>query len=768
MPHHCVGPRQGLVVAIALGLAAGAPFAGADEAPAATDAAPAGPAAGTQPAEQLSEVVVTATKRRQSLRDIPATVSSISGEELAQRNAQGVQDIVKLVPGVNYTESGDSPGEVTIRGISSAPGTGFTTGVLFGDVSFTDQYIPISSLDPNPFDLKSVDVLKGPQGTLFGASALNGAIRYVPNPARFGQWQLDYYAQGSRYVEDSGWKPNYGAVVNIPIGERLALRVMGFERDSPGYLNNTRVGGKGSNYTDQSGARAILGWEPVDALDVRLSYAWQNTHLADSNVASTSDGSLINGDKPRLSPQHVNYSLLDLNAAYDFGFARLVSETSQVHKGSHAYYDASSHIEGSLPDPGSIPLLAEVSDGYSNTFSQELRLVSPEDRSAAWQWTTGLFYSRQHVFTSSSLPFGDPSIPIAALLPVIDAIVPGVTADQAVDNVVDVSNGHAYNTITEAALFADVTRRLWKDVELSLGARLYDTNSAGNNEHGGASVLAVTGQPQTFGAAGLNERGINPKMSLAWHITPDVMTYASAAKGFRVGGLQPGQVLPSEAPPPPVFQSDSIWNYETGLRTQWFRRKLRLDLTGFYERWKHPQYMTPDAAGISSYLTNVGGVKSVGGEASVQVVLPLPGLLLTTTGAYANTVTTAPFTRPDGSTAPSGSLWPFAPHWQTATTLAYAFDLGELGVQSQLTHTYLSHAVNDLVQQLPVFGYQQLDAGVGLSDRRLKWLPDFSLTVKNVTDTRAYSNRKIVNEFGQREYEYVTPRAIYLRLSGHF
>ncbi|NGY05596.1 TonB-dependent receptor [Solimonas terrae] len=721
---------------------------------------------------EIPEVIVTATKRKQSLRDIPASITSIPGEELAQRNAQNMQDIVKLVPGVNYTQDAVTPGHITVRGISAAPSTGFTTGVLFGDVSFIDEYIPVSALDPNPFDLQSVDVLKGPQGTLFGASALNGAIRYVPEPPHFDQWQFNYYASYSRYV-DSDWKPNIGAVVNVPIGDTLALRFMGFDRHAPGWINNTRTGVDAANRTDQDGTRAILGWQPQDDIDVKLTYAWQNTHVADTAVAT--DANLDNTVNPRASPTHVGYSLADLNAGFNLGFARLVSDTAYVHKRSYLYSEESNRLEGLAPDiipDGSIPLIALVVNAHSNTISQEFRLVSPDDKDSPWRWVAGVFGSRQHAVTSLDTPIGDASIPFGDLLPLIQQFFPQITGGEAQGGIVNGEHSAVDAEVRELALFADVTRRLWKEVELSLGGRLYNTKSSGNGVAYGPLVIASVAENQQVvekrsGAVG--ETGFNPKVSLSWHVTPEFMAYVAASKGFRVGGLQTGSTLPGEAAPPPVFKSDSIWNYESGVRTEWFHRTLRFDVTGFYERWSDPQYQEFDNLGLNSFMTNVGGVKSVGAEAALQVLLPVRGLMFSVSGSYADTVTTKPFDNPDGSTAPAGTPWPFAPHWQTATTLAYTRDIGDWSVYGAATHTYLGKAVNNLQQQLPIFGYQQWDANVSLDSKSWRWMPELTLTVSNLLDERGLVNHNVsagANPFD--DLTFIQPRQISLRLSGHF
>jgi outer membrane receptor protein involved in Fe transport len=750
------GPEPSADVAVTV------PSQASDAGPVQTAAAKPSDDTNAPPPAQIAEVIVTATKRAKNLRDIPASIASIPGEELEQRNAQGAQDIVKLVPGVNYTEAPDSPPRITVRGISAQPATSFTTGVLFGDVSFTDQYVPLVALDPNPFDLQSVDVLKGPQGTLFGASGFNGAIRYVPKAPEYGVWKLRYFGQYTD-VHDGSLAPGYGAAINVPAGDSLALRVTGFHRDSPGYVDNLHTGVKNANEVKQNGVRGILGWQPADAFEARLTYAWQSTHIADASTTDNDNGELSSNSRPRASPQSNQYQLADLNLAYDYGAARLVSESSYVHKQLDNYFDASRTLTGALP------LLAQVYAAHSNTYAQELRLVSPDSKEADWQWVVGAFYSQQKVYDRLDITIGDPSVPIDLLLPILDALLPGLGGLAGPDGQLDGINTVSDVKIKESAIFGELTRRFWQQLELTLGGRYYWTDSGGTNTLGGAIPLAIYGSPDHVTEAQIREHGFNPKASLLWHMTPDVLSYATVAKGFRVGGVQAGATLPPSPPPPDTFRSDTIWSYEAGLRTQWFHKALHFDVAGFYERWNNPQYLQPDATGLLSFISNVGGVKSAGGEATLQALLPIPGLMLTVAAAYADTVTTEPFTASDGSEVPVGARWPFAPHWQTATTLAYLVDLAPWNLNGAVTHTYMGKATNNLAQEAPVFDYQQWDFQLSIDNERLVWLPEITLTVNNAFDKRGVVNH--VYASGVTNYSdltYIQPRTITLRLSGHF
>ncbi|NGY04105.1 TonB-dependent receptor [Solimonas terrae] len=719
---------------------------------------PGGSAAAPQ---QIAEIVVTATKREQSLRQIPASITALGGADLERRGAQGVEDIARLVPGVNFTADSVNASQVTIRGISTTTLGNPTTGVLFGDVSFTDAYLPRVTLDPNPFDMKSVEVLKGPQGTLFGSAALNGAIRYVPEPPKFGEYETRWFAQYSM-VDGGGEAPTYGAAVNLPFGDELALRMMAFKRKSPGWIDNTHTGEHDINSVGQEGARGILGWRPGDNLDVHLSYVWQQTNVRDSPYAEDRSGELTRDTTSRPSPVDSQYRLADLVARYSFESMDLVSDTAWVDKSAHKALDASTDLTGST-----FPyVLLDDVDG-SDTYSQELRLVST-DTSSPWRWVTGVFGMHQSLnFVPEYSVALTPGFDLQALAGALDLPIQGLLAQGDSVNLLRV---RTQATIEELALFGDVTRRLGDSVELSIGGRLYHSRSGGSVLQDGALVL-LTGALQNDNRGVIKASGFNPKASALWHITHDVLVYTAVSKGFRNGGLQPGFTTPLSAKQAPDrFTADTLWNYEAGTRTQWLDNTLHVDATAFYVDWKNPQILLGDSVLHLPYLDNAGRVKSVGIETAVQW-LPAwaPGLSINASAAWTRTETAEAFEGQTGATLPKGTPWPYAARWQTATTVSYAHEFGDWTAEAGVTHSWLSKAWADLEQTEPVFDYQQWDAQLNLSNAAIRWLPEIGVTVSNLANERGIAN-VIVGGVVTRvdKVTYIQPRAVLLRLSGSF
>jgi iron complex outermembrane receptor protein len=749
--------------------AATSPDDGSTSASAELPTIPVSPDAPTEPAperasspQQIEEVIVSATKRDQALREIPASITALKGDNLERSGARGVEDIARLVPGVTFSDDTINASKVTIRGISTTTLGNPTTGTLFGDVSFTDAYLPRVTLDPNPFDMQTVEVLKGPQGTLFGSAALNGAVRYVPQPPKFGEYETRWFAQYS-LVDHGDGAPTYGAAINLPFGDDLAVRGMAFKRESPGWIDNERTGEHNVNSLSQQGARGIIGWRPDDVLDVRFSYVWQQTNVDDSPVSDGDDGSLSRSSTTHPSTSDSQYKLADLVLRYSLDEIDVVSDSAWVGKSAHKQSDVSSDLTG-----GATPyvLLDDISD--TQTYSQELRLVST-DSASPWRWVTGVFGSRQdlHFVPAYSTPLV-PGLDVASQLAAL-----GLTGNGAVvtDQGLNILRVQTDAKVEDLALFGDVTRRVSDDaVELSVGGRLYRTQSNGRVVQDGALVL-TEGQVQAVNQGKITDEGFNPKASALWHVNNDVNVYAAISKGFRTGGLQPGFTTPLSAKQAPDrFKSDTLWNYELGTRTQWLDRTLQFDATAFYIDWKDPQTLLADSVLHLPYLDNVGRVTSVGVETATRW-LPtfLPGLSINASGAWIHTETAEAFEGQTGATIPKGTPFPYTARWQTATTVAYTHAFGNWKAGTSVTHTFISKAYADLEKTLPLFDYQQWDLQWNLVNPSIVWLPEASVTLSNLTDERGVAN---ASEGGLlirvQKSTYIQPRALLLRLSGSF
>ncbi len=719
-----------------------------------------------QPDRAIDEIVVTATKQDRALREIPASIAVIDGEQLDQAAAQQMEDFLKFVPGASLIRQEVGATKVTIRGISSELGTAPTTGILYGNVSFTDAFFPFVSLDPHPFDMQDVEVLKGPQGTLFGAAALNGAVRYVPRAPELGELGARYFAQ-YRWLSEGEGVPLAGGALNLPFGSDApgALRLVAVGRDRPGIIDDTGRGLKDVDTGETLAGRALLRWEPLDGLGVNLSYVRQNTQHDDEGFADNRDGRLERGNTPDANPRESFYDFATLGLEYAFGWATLVSESAFVRKRFDQDTDISRTFTGNDTSERSVDTFIFFD---SDTVSQELRLVSEPGALGSWSFVAGLFWMDQpidsgyDIFAADSVPAGELTTPLAGLG------IPGL------DGTVLSSNGQPLLgrqrsdvRVTELAAFGEASIGLG-DWELGLGLRAYRTLS------GGIAVAegALYGGTPNVNEDEIREQGLNPKLSLSWRPAEDLMLFGLISRGFRVGGIQPtASNLSSDIPP--VFKSDTIWNYEAGLRKSWLARSLFTDVTVYFESWDDALLSQLDANNpnpVAYYYDNVAGAESSGLELSLQWRTPLPGLDLGLSGSWNVTETSQPFTVSSGEEIAPGTRWPFAPERQVHARLGYERPLfGDWGLRASLAHSYISSAYTNLLHTTPVYGYGLTDLQLGLVDGRGRW-PALTLAVSNLADERGINQDTVLGASDPPVHDvvYTAPRTVSVMLSGEF
>lgn len=720
---------------------------------------------------QLEEIVVTATKRAADMRTIPSTLSVLTGEDLEQKGVQGLEQIVTQVPGVsmNNNEGGGDPKRISIRGVASSPATNFTVGTLFGDVPFSDPFAPKVQLDPNPFDIATVEVLKGPQGTLFGGTGLNGMVRYVPQAPEFDAVHIKYFTQYDSYPGNGGSGFSYGGAINTPFADNTAaVRIMGFHRDAPGYVDDLQSGKKDVNSSKQYGFRGAVAWRPNDDWKISLLGMTQRTSINDLGITDNFNGQLSRGNTPRQSPGKNHYSLANLGIEHEFSWATFVSQTSYFKKGVESFIDGSR-----IALDGQVPLLGAATFNKSSGYSQEFRLVSPDDGSK-WKWIAGAFLYKLNYYDCSEVTAAEISV-----LPILNlpTSLQGILASPCPQNAsklagqLDIAQLIGDIGIKETALFGEVTRELTEDFDFTAGARVYRTSSSGTVTTAGGLYSLQNNGAVSQRDAGSSEPGISPKASLVYHPTEDLRGYFTAARGFRFGGPQLGASTPT-TPVPTSYKSDSIWSYELGLRSDWLDQTLRIDASAYHLTWKDPQVRQASSDNLAVYIDNVGGVSGNGVDLSVQYLLPyIPGLALNSAVSWNRTVTTKAFKDATGVDVPSGSPWPQAPRWQTSTTLAYALPLESWNSSISLRHTYWAKACNDIACGADVFGFRTLDLNLFVASAEHLWWPELSVGLQNLTDERGVSNVILTNLNGvlkNNTVNYITPRAVMVRLSGKF
>lgn len=656
----------------------------------------------------LDVIVVTAQKVAQSLVDVPLSISVVGGSELDRMQAVNIQDYVKLVPGLQLTQSTPGFGRLVLRGINTG-GVASTVGVYVDETTFGSSSGLVNGAilagDFDTFDIARVEVLRGPQGTLYGASSLGGVLKYVTVEPQFDAFQARMRATAET-VEDGDMSYSGAAVVNIPASDKLAFRASGFYRRVGGFIDSIGTAGSdvASNINDSrvSGGRASMLFKPSDAASFRLSAYVQDI---DNGASSVVDSDALTGKtlygrqtQSQYIPEaaDVRYRVFNGTGVFDLGFADLTTATSYGTLTQDFRVDFTLLISPTLQAILGIP--NEAFNGQITRvkrFTQEVRLSS--QKSDRFQWLLGAYYSDEKGLIDQN---------VHVVTPHTFTDLPGLPV---------VGVGSIDSKYKEYAAFANTTIKLAERFDLTLGGR-YSHNKQSELQQtdgllfGGASVVPGGSSEDVFTYSVAPKFKFNERMSL----------YARVAKGFRPGG--PNALAPNApAGTPNSYTSDSIISYEAGLKGENADRTFGFDIAAFHIDWKDIQLLVRvNGVGINS---NASGAKSDGAELAFTF-RPIDGLRFSLNGAYTDAQLTEdtdlvlvggrdgdrlPFT-PKSSYSLNGDYeWPFAGN-RTAYVGASFSHLSK--VPSSFDAAF--RAANGRQRELPSYETLDLRAGVEL------------------------------------------------------
>ncbi|MDY6949760.1 MAG: TonB-dependent receptor, partial [Pseudomonadota bacterium] len=472
-------------------------------------------------AQQLEEIIVTATRRSERLQDVPLSITAFSQDDLTTKGIVGYEGLARETPGIVLNRPTANFNNFTARGIAT---NGYGANLQNTVAIYIDE-LPISTignttvLDPNLFDVERIEFLRGPQGTLFGSGSLSGALRILtksPDPDAF-----DAAAMVDTGVSDGGsLRQRYNGMVNLPlVDDKLALRVVGFYRDEEGYLDNLGTGVENSNTLIDWGGRAILLWQPNDALSVRLLASYEHSEPEDSSLI---DPTL--GERKRRSdrPDLFVGELTSFNATIEYQFDGALLTSSSTYSS----FDQKFFVDLAGTFGGAIAFGLDAL-GYQDTFVEELRLAS--DPGGSFDWVIGGFFlDRRHdvdYFYRSS---------------------PEFLAARGISGLPDEYYQRQYNHALshETAAFGELTYRLSDRFWLTGGLRYGDLDSQVYVEGGYNSAylayalggisgpLAMTPIAPSVGVKA-EERGPSYKLSASFQPVPEMTTYVTVSTGFR-------------------------------------------------------------------------------------------------------------------------------------------------------------------------------------------------------------------------------------------
>jgi iron complex outermembrane receptor protein len=599
---------------------------------------------------QIEEIVVTATRRSESVQDVPINISAVTGSEIQQQGLTNLAELSAWVPGLHIVDQGArGTGRIIARGLNADPLAGAEALVNDGGGMVATYLgdIPIY-IDLQLNDIERVEVLLGPQGTLYGAGTMAGAIRYIPKRPKFDATEVEVRGSTYQYDNESALGGDGGATINLPISDTMAFRGSYDYRSDPGFIdykylvrdigvsnpdpdfsNPADVAANlkthdGANDVQTKSSRAALRWDPTDAIDATLTYYAQVQDAGARNISShdaMGTGKYVSGLRV-MEPNERDNQLLALEATADLGFAELTSATGFAQYHEHGHRDQTDLLITLEYSYEAFPNFTAYTKEkqLDQTFTQELRLVS--NSTGKLSWIVGGFYKNfDSDGTSKEFTPGYDAFAVANF--------GGVQLRP--DNLEYISKSK--QKLKEYAGFGEIAYQLTEAWQVTLGMRWYkyefDTRLATdtplyNTVFGGAPQDEIDLE---YGPADQSDDGVLYKFNTSYQITHDVMTYLTVSEGYRIGNsngialcpdpLPPGQNICAQ-PDELEYKSDTTTNYEIGAHTSWLDGRLTVNGDVFYIDWQDPQVLSATQIGLQPITKNGKGAESKGMELSIN------------------------------------------------------------------------------------------------------------------------------------------------------
>jgi iron complex outermembrane recepter protein len=713
------------------------------------------PGVAQQPADtsgpKLEEVIVTAQKREERLQDVPVPVTVLDAQALIDSNHISMAQYYSSIPSLNYTPSGPTGSELAIRGLSPFGGS-TTVAVLIDGVPFgTGSVISAAHWGVPDFDpgmIKNIEVLRGPQGTLFGSGSIGGLINFVTaapsTDALGGRVQADLSTVNNGSGPGYGWRGS----INVPLGDTLAVRANAFARYDAGYVDNVATGQRGVNWGDTDGGRIAALWTPSAEFSVQLSGLAQNeTVHGDSHVfIAPGFGDLQQSDLANSAWSHSveqDYSLIA--KLHEQGF-ELTSSTGYNINQFDYNVDSPSLSQYAQMYFGVAGSTAPV-NSKNDKFTEELRLSTSLGKHI--DWLLGAFYSHD---ASSNVQF------LAA-------------NDASTGAFVGAYATYLWSSaFTEEAAFTDLTFHFTDRFDVQVGGRESLTRQDYQETDLGVSDELFEGvpSPAVYPTEHTRQNAFTYLLTPRFKLSENSMAYARIASGFRPGGPNFNDFGVLAPDVPPSFGADRTKNYELGLKASVLDRKLNIDASAYYIDWKDLQLSLVNSQGLA-YQGNAGSAKSQGLELAVDS-RPWESLTFSAWFVWSDAVLTQGFAADVAAFGNAGDPLPQSSRVSGHFSFQQDFPLGP-----QTTgfvggeETYVGERFGNFLTSpggvranLPAYAETDLRAGV----RRQAW--SANLFVNNITDRRGVLNGGPGSGSIPAAFYLIQPRTLGLSLAWSF
>ncbi len=607
--------------------------------------------------DQLQEIIVTAQKRVSTVQDTPISITAITGQDLLDRGITDINSVVQSVPGVSMRTSGPGQTELEIRGMTSSGGNSSTVGFYLDD---TPLSAPASAqngkvvIDPNLYDLNRIEVLRGPQGTLYGSGSMGGTIKLVPNapnPSAFDASAQAIFG-GTDHVD--GLNSTENVMLNLPLSDAMAFRLVASlghvtgwisrivtaDESFPAPINATTRGNVAAapaaiSYPDVNDEnsrtiRAALLFKPTDRLSIEPTFLYQEITQGGLSLIDSQPGTLTQYQPYDLGePFEDRIDLGSLNVQYHFDFADLTSTSSKWTRDENLRQDGTEEIATVIgvpiyPSEGGFGPTSPTSleDDKSQQWSEEIRLTSAGD--TTFKWLIGYFYQDFESDWDLYVPTPD-AVPLTGTADGFTQIQP--------------------TKILQNSFFGEASYTFLQNLTATAGLRRYYYHGSVNTAVSGWLSSSGSSSNDYFSTSERNS-GVTPKFNLSYQLDKDLLLYGTVAQGFRPGGGN--QPIPTTGAlgtqclanleaigltsAPLGFNPDKVWSYELGEKFRNSDGRLTINTAGYFENWQHIQQNIPLACGFP-FTGNAGDAHIYGVELEINAVV-LPGLVASVNGSW--------------------------------------------------------------------------------------------------------------------------------------
>jgi iron complex outermembrane recepter protein len=687
----------------------------------------------------LAEIVVSASRiGDQSVQKTPMAISVISPQELDSKGLGGVSDFLKNLPSVNMQSVSPGENDIEMRGLvvdevdpTNAQERSLVA-LYLDDAAITQQGF---NPDLHVYDLDRVEIIRGPQGTLYGAGSMAGTVRLItkkPDATLFtgdGDLSVSQTAHGSTNTSERG-------MINVPlIDNKLAARLVVYRGEDSGYIDNPELNERNANPDYVTQVRLAVRWTPMDSLTLDTSATFARLNAQGRNAVYPLLGPYTYSS---LTPEPFSdyFKLFNVTADWDVTFGHLISSTSYIQRQLNEY-ESYEYLDEALLTPGIHLPASNSNQNDFHEFQEELRLISrPDER---LRWITGIYFEHDTRFYPQNL-----------ISPGFDAAFGSEIGDPTFNSQTvygtPAPDTPFYGTIStvehQFAFFGEATYAIIPKLDLTLGARYFNFKDTFNLYFTGAAGAIAPGEPD-IGSGEQKSTGANPRAVLAYKITDDVMFYGEAARGFRYGGVnEPAPVVFCAADlaqiglkeSPVSFGPDSLWSYTLGEKGTFDNGRLLVNVDGFYIDWRNVQTENTLDCGYS-FTENAGKVTSKGVELESKMRVT-GALTLGLSGSYTDATAGTAIPNVD---AAAGDRVPFFPRTIVTVSADYGIPMPTGKWVLATDYTVRSNAftqfsdLNSLDREIP--GSRMLNGSIGYETDR--W--SASIFGTNLTDNHLVS-----------------------------